>query len=219
MSDDRLARQYLLGLLDDARREEAEARLAAGGEFAETVEAVERDLIDAWTTGELPPDEASRFRQYLASHPRTDPRLRFSRALHRVAETRRTTHRRHLAIAASLLAVIGAGYLGQSVWRQPGQVRVVSVMLQPGGLRSESPPQTVAIPPSAEFADIVLAESAGARTARVRFIDSGSEVWAGPIRNGVIRVPVSLLANGDHTATALDEWSEELADYVFRVIR
>ena len=217
MSDDRLARLYLLGALDDVRRAEVEERLLTEDSFAAIVEAVERDLFDTFAAGQLDAAETPGFRRYLESHPDASKRMRFSRALAGAGRRLRPSRRWFaLAAAAAVVMAAGLGYLRHGA---APEENVIEARLRPGALRSDTAVQTVTIRPGAAFAVLALTGSEEARGARVRFIDSGQEVWSGEVSRGAIRVPAASLAAGDHLATTLSASGEELEDYVFRVMR
>jgi hypothetical protein len=139
----------------------------------------------------------------------------------------------HFAAAVAML-VLSAGVALRVFWgggqdtppRPKPEPAVFAFALVPGTLRSGEgapgpPPQLARIPATAVAVTIDLA---GARvnpphTARIYFVDTGQEVWKGAVREGRVRVPSSQLRAGDHVLTTIGAAGEELADYVFRVVR
>lgn len=222
VSENQLARRYLLGLLADAERDAVEARLFDSPDFLLLVEAVEGELMDEYVDGSLPAVERKRWEAYLTAHPESRERLQFARVLHGHFAAKRPRWKGYLpvlAIAAALLA-------GIFMWERrenspvPGKQPVVFAMaLNPGTLRFASErAQVMTIPPSAEIVRIDF-RSAGAVKATVRLIDTGNAVWTGDAKQGVAELRAPILGNGDYVATTFDAAGEELADYTFRVRR
>jgi hypothetical protein len=78
--------QYLLGTLDDAETERFDGLSITDDQFAETLQAAEKDLVDAYVRGELVGDELEKFRSYyLASRVRSE-KVEFARTFHDWAE-------------------------------------------------------------------------------------------------------------------------------------
>jgi len=243
-NDADLARRYLCGLLADehggAVRDEVEERLLSDAGFALLVEAVERDLFDELAAGSLHGDERRGFVRYVESHPEARARMRFASALLRQRNSvarpwqvwRGYLRDWHVAAAVAML-VLSVGVVLRVFWggldappRPKPEPAVFAFALVPGTLRSGEgsaapPPQLARIPANAVAVTIDLA---GARvnpphTARIYFVDTGQEVWKGAVREGRVRVPSSQLRAGDHVLTTIGAAGEELADYVFRVVR
>jgi hypothetical protein len=70
--------EYLLGVGDPARSETIEELTFSGDHFAEKVDAVERDLIDAYACGELGPIERSQFESHYLASPLRRERLKIA---------------------------------------------------------------------------------------------------------------------------------------------
>jgi hypothetical protein len=217
VTDDQLARRYLLGILaDEEERDAVEERLLADAGFAAVLESVERDLYDEYASGALPAQERKQFQLYMDSHPDSSRRLRFATALSKRRQASPML-RWMLAAAAALLLMIGG-----TVWflSQRQSETMVAVMLSPGTQRSAGDQvQTVRIPPGAAWVRIELREGEAAKSVVVRFVDTSSEVWRGPVEAGSAKVPADRLTAGDHVLTTTSATGEELADYVFRVAR
>jgi anti-sigma-K factor RskA len=217
VTDDQLARRYLLGFLTEAERDAVEERLLADGGFTAVLESAERDLYDEYASGALSAQERKQFRLYMDSHPDSTRRLRFATVLSKRRQASPPMWRWMLTAAAALLFMVGG-----AVWflsrDQPAMM--VAVVLQPGTQRSAGDQaQTVRIPPGTAWVRIELAEGGAAKAGVVRFVDSGGEVWRGPVEAGSAKVPADRLAAGDHVLTTKAANGEELDDYVFRVDR
>ncbi|HUS09447.1 MAG TPA: hypothetical protein VMZ30_03190 [Pyrinomonadaceae bacterium] len=79
-------RQYLLGQLADISRDEFEQRFFTDDELVDELLATEDELIEASIAGELSEDEAERFAKYFLITPERQQKLRFRKALQRVAK-------------------------------------------------------------------------------------------------------------------------------------
>lgn len=135
MKDDEILRQYLLGDLEARQADELEQRLLREEDLFELAEAVEADLLDSMARGELSAAERGRIRRRLAKHPGGRARLALVSGL--IAATRqeipippevkafrllRKPWVRAAAVAASLLVVPGALWLGMQTLELGGAV-------------------------------------------------------------------------------------------------
>lgn len=78
--------EYLLGSASEGAGERFDALSVSDSEFADELDAVEADLVDAYVQGELSGDRLNRFEtQYLTSPLRRD-KVEFARTFHRYAE-------------------------------------------------------------------------------------------------------------------------------------
>jgi hypothetical protein len=151
--DDELLRSYLLGRLPEEDAEGLERRLLAEDDLFDLAEAVELDLLAATDRGAFSPAEREQILQKLAASPRGRERLALARSLnalaadkarnsnvkpfHRSAPVFRPSAIRWMALAASLVLVIGLSWLA---WRQRTQAPVE--MSQLGGQTPTSTPQS-----------------------------------------------------------------------------
>src|SRR6059058_3499977 len=85
VEDDKLARQYLLGELSEQDGAKVEEEYFEDDEAFEKLSAVEDELIDAYTLGQLSSAERQRFEQRLLLSPAQRERVNFSRTLLRTA--------------------------------------------------------------------------------------------------------------------------------------
>jgi hypothetical protein len=87
--------QYLLGSLPEEETERFDELSFIDDEFAERLDAVETDLVDAYVKGELSGQALGRFDSYYLASPKRREKVGFAQALktvaERVAATRQTT--------------------------------------------------------------------------------------------------------------------------------
>jgi anti-sigma factor RsiW len=81
VEDDKLARQYLLGELSESAFARIEEQYFEDDEAFERLSAIEDDLIDAYTLGQLSSGERKRFEQRLLLSSAQRERVKFSRTL------------------------------------------------------------------------------------------------------------------------------------------
>jgi hypothetical protein len=78
--DERLVR-YLIGALDDDEAERYDELSIVDDRFAERLQYVEDDLVDAYVRGELSGDTLERFRSTYLSMPARRNKVRFAQAM------------------------------------------------------------------------------------------------------------------------------------------
>ena len=81
VEDDKLARQYLLGELSEQDGAKVEEEYFEDDETFEKLSAVEDELIDAYTLGQLSSAERQRFEQRLLLSSAQRERVKFARTL------------------------------------------------------------------------------------------------------------------------------------------
>jgi len=74
--------QYLLGALPEAETERLDQLSVADDEFADTLMAVEADLVDAYVAGSLAAEDSKRFLTHYLLTPRRRQKLDLAQALH-----------------------------------------------------------------------------------------------------------------------------------------
>jgi hypothetical protein len=124
--DDQLLVRYLLGSLPQDDVERFDELSIVDDEFAERLNAVEHDLVDAYARGELSGDELDRFRAQYLSSPVGREKIRFAEALltretHAASQARSKSLQSkapwwsiltpHWAAAAFAVLLLAAGYL------------------------------------------------------------------------------------------------------------
>jgi len=85
--DQQLLTQYLLGALSEVDTETLDERSVTDDEFAENLDAVENDLVDAYVRGELSGETLERFKGFYLSSRRRLEKVEISKALLRCEES------------------------------------------------------------------------------------------------------------------------------------
>jgi len=232
---DRGARSYLLGQLSDDESSALEREYFADEAALDRIAVAEEELVEDYLAGRLPAEERHRFeRHYLASPPHR-ARVETIRRLQGagIANKRRATSLRYLALAATLVLAVGALWLGSL--RRSATVAVVAppaasppqavpeprrgfaVSLSPLAVRSASDSQSVVVPDGTDVVALQLEGGADtAKSANARAVIqtvTGDEVWRGPahagttLAAGVIArfdVPASRLGIDDYVVVLFD---------------
>lgn len=81
IEDDLVIKRYLIGDLQQEEQLAIEERLFLDGQYFQTLQAIEDDLIDDYLYGELPPDERSKFEKHFLSTPERHEALKIAEAL------------------------------------------------------------------------------------------------------------------------------------------
>lgn len=79
--EQRDARKFLLGYLDEEERAQMEKRLTSESDYLEMVLETESELMEDYIAGELSEDEAIRFRRYVLTNPQQMEELNLTKAL------------------------------------------------------------------------------------------------------------------------------------------
>ena len=103
-------RDYLLGRVTDAQRQEIETKILTDDEAFEELEIAESELVDDYVRGNLAAGDCSEVEQKFLNHEDAKQELRFSRALHRYA--------RPIATLSTEKATSGELW-----WKQPWMLR------------------------------------------------------------------------------------------------
>lgn len=104
-------KDYLLGRLSPEDRETVAEQIFANDDEWAAAEAVECDLVDRYTRGELPPEEARAVQENLLRPRVGRGRQMFAQGMVGRERRRRDSTRAWLAAAAALALVLGAGLL------------------------------------------------------------------------------------------------------------
>jgi hypothetical protein len=112
-------RDYLLGGLSEAEREQIELRLLAEQDYYEQLLASEDELVDQYVRGSLPPGEKHRFEELILASPERQRDVRFARAWERYLASEAPAAQRasappawrFLFATALIVLVIGAAAL------------------------------------------------------------------------------------------------------------
>jgi anti-sigma factor RsiW len=81
LSQQDIAKRYLLGILSEDERNRFEQRYFSDNAIFEEVEIAEDDLVDRYVRGELTDDDRHLFEQALSNSPRLNDRIEFARLL------------------------------------------------------------------------------------------------------------------------------------------
>lgn len=112
---DTMVREYVLGGLAAAQREEVDERLLTDPDFHAEVRATGDDLIHAYLSAELTAADRERFESFFLASPRRQERVAFMRSLLEAAKkARRAPVAALLPWAAALLVGLAAGGWGLS---------------------------------------------------------------------------------------------------------
>src|ERR1041385_4533392 len=88
-NDQALFRDYLLGRVSGAAREEFEQRLLTADQVLDQLEAAEDDLVDEYVAGDLTADDKNMFEKYFLNSPERRQKQRFALAFKKYAELHR----------------------------------------------------------------------------------------------------------------------------------
>lgn len=174
--------RYLLGSLSDEETERLDELSVADDEFAERLQAVENELIDAYVAGELSADDRARFEAVYARSAEGRGRMAFAAAL--AARTARRPARPwwYPAMAAAAVVLLAIGWYSS---RQPQRPEVPPAVAPQARVEAPAP----SAPSAATPPDVGAAPSSGAVL---------SFVLAAPTRSAAdaeaIRVPEGTLA-------------------------
>ena len=226
--------RYLLHEADEQEQEEIQRRYFTDPEYLALLEAVEGDLIDAYVRRELSHAQRARFEKYFLCTRSRRERLRMAEALQQnLRPVRKTWPRVALAIAASLLVIVGiAAWLFLATRNsQPATPQVIqraetprppvtiAVTLLPGLTRDSAAPQKIVLAPGVELVRVnALVELDGdwpeLRASLGTWTQSNLTLNAD--RTVTVTIPASRLAPGEHVLV-LTSAEEPLGDYAFVV--
>jgi CHAT domain-containing protein len=118
---DNQVKRYLLGELDESEEEQFESRLFTDPDYARQFDLAVEEIIDRYVAGKVEGAELERVRSYFFRSNERQEKLRFALALKEHKSRRslpKDAHSRrfipYLAVAASVLVVIGIGFFA---WR------------------------------------------------------------------------------------------------------
>ena len=134
-------KQFLLGELNEERREQVEERLLTDTDYRDEVLMIEGELVEDYLTEKLPPDDRSNFEKHYLSAPRQQRNLKLTKVLLEAAKTapapannflHRFLHRlrdifwprghnlRYAVVALILIGVVGS-IVAYRAWRSSSQ--------------------------------------------------------------------------------------------------
>lgn len=148
--EEREIRAYLLGKLDPTQHSEIERRKASEPEFAETVEAIEAELVDDYVQGNLRGEEKRQFERRSLDTAEGQRNIEFSRAFLKSSGSLRQHYRVWLGIGAAAVILIAAAMA--YVWRPRPSIAAL-VIEKPGVVRGD---QGLRLHPDTSVVQIVL---------------------------------------------------------------
>ena len=143
--------------MTEDERASFEETLIADQDFSDTVAACEQDMIDSCAAANLPPEESTAVREWIAASPRRTQRLRSAQSLLRTKQKNARSHQRAviLTIAACLFMVVGLSIVRfEQAGRRPPAAS--SLESSPVGLRTSSPGAVSSRPGKAVVAAALL---------------------------------------------------------------
>jgi anti-sigma factor RsiW len=119
--DDQAITRYLLGSLPEAEAERLDELSFTDDEFAESLEAAEKDLVDAYVQGELSGAALEQFKSHYLASPLRRERVKFAQAFHLLAERQ----------AAAQVAEVSAEKPAVAKRKGPGWFSALSALAAP----------------------------------------------------------------------------------------
>ena len=80
-------KQFLLGDLDEERRQQVEERLLTDSDYQDQILMIESELVEDYLTEKLPPLDRSKFENHYLSAPRQQKNVKLTRMLLKVAQS------------------------------------------------------------------------------------------------------------------------------------
>src|SRR5258707_4371369 len=108
--DDAIAR-YLLGLLSDEERSAVQERLFQDEDYFDRIRAIEYELLDAYSRGEMPASERALLESSLLASVEGRRKLDFARGLAAVRKPHKNHRPPYLLIAAAVVVATAIGLL------------------------------------------------------------------------------------------------------------
>jgi hypothetical protein len=245
IDDDEAIIRYLFGLSSDEERSAVLERLLQDEDYFDRIRAIEDELLDAYSRGEMPASQRPLLESSLLASAEGRRKLDFARGLAAVQKRHGKRRAPYLLIAATVLVATAIGLLftlrkehnavetrvTPSPIAQPSPAPVVfSFLLTPGATRGTEQIKRLTIPSGTELVQLQL-DLEGDRHPRYSATlktTSGAQVWeqAGlnPQPDGSIlcRVPAAVFKSGSYelalTATS-GRSPEVVAYYYFQAFR
>ncbi|MBI1786832.1 MAG: zf-HC2 domain-containing protein [Acidobacteria bacterium] len=136
--------RYLLGDLEETEKSGLERQLLSDPAFYDTFSAVEAELVDAYVSGELTPEERSRFERHFLQSARHRELLENSRALREALHSGRERRASMVwyGVAAAVLVLLGLA--GTAGWRLVHRIdRLERELVEERTRRVAAPPVAV----------------------------------------------------------------------------
>ena len=159
-------RDYLLGRVTDAQRQEIETAILTDDEAFEELEIAESELVDDYVRGNLATADRSEVEQKFLNHEDTKQELRFSRALHKYARPVPTSSPEKAAAVelwwkqpwvlrtagavVIVIVVFGSIWYVRSLRNQPSTFVALTLALSPSNRSEGSTAPSVGLPLNAD---------------------------------------------------------------------
>src|SRR6266404_312407 len=116
--EQRYARKFLLGYLDERERQTVEERLITDPDYLELVLQAESELMEAYVARQLSEDDRKRFDKYLLTNERQVEQLNLTRALTAFAKVDAAAHSPPVAKGTlePVIETVPAGLLHAKIW-------------------------------------------------------------------------------------------------------
>jgi len=247
IDDEDAITRYLLGLSSDEERSAIVERLFQDQDYFDRIRAVECDLLDRYSRGEMTASERELVEGSLLASDEGRRMLDFARGLAAVQKRPGKRRTPYLLIAAVVLVAAAIGLLSlvgknhnavetrampslSAPQALPSPSVAFSVLLTPGATRGGGEIKRLAIPPGTDLVQLQL-DLEGDRhpfyTATLK-TTSGTQVWEQAALNpqsdgsALCRVPAGVFKSGSYelTLTAASGRSPEVvAYYYFQIFR
>jgi len=249
IDDDDAIAQYLLGLLSDEERSAVQERLFQDEDYFDRIRAIEYELLDSYSRGEMPASERALLESTLLASAEGRRKLDFARGLATVQASPGKRRAPYLLIAAVVVVATATGLLFTlrnqhnavethtappitAPQAQPPSAPVVfSVLLTPGTTRGGGEIKRLAIPSGTDLVQLQLDLEGDHQPVYAATLKttSGTQVWEQAGLNAqsggsiLCRVPDTVFKSGSYelalTATASGRSPEVVAYYYFQVSR
>jgi hypothetical protein len=248
IDDDDVIARYLLGLSSDEERSAVQERLSQDEDYFDRIRAVECELLDRYSRGEMTASERLLMESSLLASDEGRQMLDFARSLAAVQKRNGKRSPPYLLIAAAVVVATAIGLLLtlrkdhsaietratppiSAPQAQPSTAPVVfSVLLTPGATRGGGQIKRLTIPSGTDVVQLQLdleGDRHPAYTATLK-TTSGAQVWAqaglNPQSDGSVlcRVPAGIFKSGSYElalAATSGRPTDVLAYYYFQVFR
>jgi len=248
IDDDAAITRYLLGLSGDEERSAVQERLSQDDDYFDRIRAVECELLDRYSRGEMTVSERELMESSLLASDEGRRMLDFARGLAAVQKRNGKRRPPYLLIAAAIVVTTAIGLLitlrkdhntagtrstpAISVPQaQPSAAPVVfSILLTPGATRGSGDIKRLTIPPGTDVLQLQLDLEGDRHPAYAATLKttSGTQVWEqtglSPQSDGSVlcRVPAGVFKPGSYElalAATSGRSPEVVAYYYFQVFR
>ncbi len=246
IDDDDAIAQYLLGLLSDEERSAVQERLFQDEDYFDRIRAIEYELLDSYSRGEMPASERALLESTLLASAEGRRKLDFARGLATVQASPGKRRAPYLLIAAVVVVATATGLLftlrnqhnavetrtAPAISAPKAQPSTAPVVFSaPGTTRGGGEIKRLAIPSGTDLVQLQLDLEGDHHPVYAATLKttSGTQVWEQAGLNAqsggsiLCRVPDTVFKSGSYelalTATASGRSPEVVAYYYFQVSR